>query len=481
MLLNYVREVGPIEVARKVRSRLEERNRNEKFLSCGIGYVLEPADGNDQHPAGQLVVFLAPSHPACVERLALPPELVVSGDPGRIPRMGEGELLYLASDGSPSSSALELAAGWSRHAGLDFDQPLIRTVADDLRAWVYGAPWSRARKLRVDRRAVVRERAWLPSSGKKGTGRNAAKRPSAVLFGYGNYAKTHLLPHVRQSLDVRCVHELDPTQVPPRPRFSAEWDTAPVLRADARFDAYLIAGYHSTHAPLAMAALDEGASVAIEKPIAVSEDQVDRLAASLESSQGRLFPGFQRRYSPLNTLARRDLGTPPGGPISYHCIVYEVPLPARHWYRWPSSGSRLISNGCHWIDHFLYLNRYCGVTSSDLFAARDSTLNCSLELENGAVFTMALTDRGSSRLGVRDQVELRSGDVTVSIVNDSRYRSEDSVKVLRRAHVSPTKSYVSMYTEIARRIRAGEPGDSPGTVRASAGAVLELDRRLVAH
>ena len=84
-----------------------------------------------------------------------------------------------------------------------------------------------------------------------------------------------------------------------------------------------------------------------------------------------------------------DLGVAPGEPVSYHCIVYEVPLPELHWYRWPSSRSRLISNGCHWTDHFLLLNGFAEPVAYDVVESSDGMVNVTVELANGAVFTMA--------------------------------------------------------------------------------------------
>jgi hypothetical protein len=65
MVLNYLLEIGPRQVSRKVRSRSRERFRNEKWLSFGAGEVLE-APEDSPVPRGTAVAFLAPRHPACV-------------------------------------------------------------------------------------------------------------------------------------------------------------------------------------------------------------------------------------------------------------------------------------------------------------------------------------------------------------------------------------------------------------------------------
>lgn len=475
-VLNYLREIGPRAVARKVRSRLGERYRNEKFLSWGLGRLLEAPNAAGLQ-IGRSVAFLAPAHPACVERVVLPRDLIVFIDDPGLPTR-RGEILHKAVDTSSLPTA-SLRRFRGRQAGADatVDGGGIGELFDDIMqvAWT---DWTVARRLpRTSTSPVCERKPRRCARVSKSPG--CTMRPSTVLFGYGNYAKTTILPNVKRSLDVRCVHEIDPTQMPRWSVVSNAWDTAPHPRVEESYDVYLVAGYHASHAPIAIEALDRGASAVIEKPVAMDQGQLASLLAAMENSAGEVFCCYQRRYSSLTELAQHDLGLSVGEPVSYHCIVYEVPLPALHWYRWPSSGSRLLSNGCHWVDHFLYLNSFAAVGAVELTVAGDSTMNCSLELENGAVFTMVLTDVGSGRIGVQDHVELRAGDKTVRIMNDSRYVAEDANRVLRRTAHNKTRSYEAMYSEIARKLAAGEKGDSPESVRVSAGAALALEERLV--
>jgi hypothetical protein len=138
----------------------------------------------------------------------------------------------------------------------------------------------------------------------------------------------------------------------------------------------------------------------------------------------------------------------------------------------------LVSNGCHWIDQFLWLNGYSEVRSSEVFRAPDGTLNCSAVLRNGAVFTMLLTEVGSERIGLQDHVELRAGDRTVRIVDNTHYRAENNVRVIRKVRVAKMDAYRTMYREIAKRVAAGEGGDSVNSVRITTRLVLDLDARL---
>src|SRR6185312_16456167 len=132
------------------------------------------------------------------------------------------------------------------------------------------------------------------------------------------------------------IHEIDPLQIPIREKEGVTWDTASDLRPAEKYDAYFIAGFHHSHAPLAIQALRSGACAVVEKPLAVDNAQLSDLLDAMTLSNGALYCGFHKRYQMLNQHAYHDLGLRPGEPVSYHCIVYEVPLPLRHWYRWPN-------------------------------------------------------------------------------------------------------------------------------------------------
>ncbi len=266
-------------------------------------------------------------------------------------------------------------------------------------------------------------------------------------------------------------------QIPVKTRQVNLWDTSPNQTDSEDYDVYLIAGFHHTHAPLAVSALKRGACAIIEKPIIVDDNQLADLLAAMQNSAGRVFSCFHKRYLPMNRWAFEDMELIRGEPVSYHCIVYEVPLPELHWYRWPNSKSRLISNGCHWIDHFLYLNNFCDVCAYDLFIAKDCTINCSVELRNGAFFTMTLTDKGSERIGVQDYIEIRANGITVKMINGSYYLSENKNKIIKKKRINKMQSYKAMYQQIGKKILNGADGDSIQSVNSSCSLILDLENK----
>ena len=470
LVWNYLREIGFRDVLRKIVSRRDEQLRNEKFLSVGFGLILDSGECSNL-TKGQLVLFIAPAHPMCVERLALPPGLVHTIDVALPLDIQEREVVHSESS-LVLPACLQELQGWSTFSGTSL--PDLQPAFDAVLAMLMKpSVWTKAQRFPVEASARPLERRERKTT-------RGHQRKQGVLFGYGNYAKVIVLPNIAPYIDISCIHEIDPMQIPLREHVRFDWDTADDLRLDEQYDAYFLTGFHHSHAPLAIKALQSGACAVVEKPVAIDSVQLSGLLDAMSHTKGTLFSCFHKRYQPLNHYAICDLNVGSGEPVSYHCIVYEVPLPCRHWYRWPNSKSRLVSNGCHWIDHFLFLNNYCEVAWSDLCLAADGTINCSMELNNGAFFTMVLTDQGSERIGVQDYIELRANGVTVRMSNGALYEAESSDRILRRFRINKMESYRHMYRSIGEKIAHGLPGDTIESVRISTGAVLSLERKLTA-
>lgn len=454
-LWHYLRRVGPLALYRKVRSRMAERARNRKFAAVGSGTVFRGAS-SDGWQAGESVVFFAPNHPPDPRWLVVDEAFVREqggARPTRAPSVDEREV----------PEPLRPYIGWSPYAGLPVETRAVDRGLAALEGLLEGA----ATLPRED--AARRGQEQPPPDRLAPEKGSCAGRPTAVVFGLGNYAKTQIIPHVRRSLHLAAVHEIDPDQLAAAAPWGVTLDTCPEPRPEERYDAWFVAGYHHTHAPVAIEALKRGGYAVVEKPLATTWSQLAALQETLRTGRrSRFFACFQRRYSLMNDWLREDLDLRNGKPVHYHCLVYEIPLPPLHWYNWPTSGSRLTSNGCHWLDHFLFLNDYVEPSNWEVYEADNGDLAVRVELANGAFFSMTLTEHGSERLGVRDHVQLRAGEATVQIEDQTYYSAENSTRMLRRRRRNPMASYRAMYSQIVRRIVRGEPGDDPRTLRSTA-------------
>lgn len=451
LLWNYLIRIGFCAVVTKIKSRFAEQGRNKKIAGIGIGRIINELQDTTKYN-NKPVLFFAPNHNPESDCIVIDIGFIVD-----LSRNAESDKFFI----SKLPKQLEMLVAWSRFSGFPVSfvevQETLNKIAKNISA-------SAVKDLPALTKMVDHIEVPLAKTSK----------PTAVLFGLGNYAKTQIIPNIKNDLQLQRVHEIDPEQM----KFfngdhSLCLDTSPEPRNGLKFDVWFISGYHHTHADLAGHAIRQGATAVIEKPLATTRQQYEEFKSVLEQQPGhRFYLCFHKRYSELHEFFEQDLGQIRGFPVDMHCIVYEIPLPKLHWYNWPNSGSRLISNGCHWIDYFMYVNNYCEVTEYKKWKPRGSDVVVQLKLNNGAYFSMSLTDSGSQRLGVREYIELRVEDKTFSMTDGERYISENRRRVFRKARVNPLKAYARMYQKISQDIVQGKSGDSLKSLRSTDATLL---------
>jgi predicted dehydrogenase len=111
----------------------------------------------------------------------------------------------------------------------------------------------------------------------------------------------------------------------------------------------MIATSHDSHAALTVQALQAGKHVFCEKPLAISDDQLEAVRDAWYASGRQLAVGFNRRHSPDVHRAAQVFGGE-GGPLVLTYRVNAGALPPSHWYHDRRQGGRLLGEVCHFID-----------------------------------------------------------------------------------------------------------------------------------
>ena len=475
LLWNYSRRIGLREVLKKVRSRMAEVHRNEKWITMGVGRIYSPVGSPGDRD--EWVVFISPNWTQAFDFVTLPKFLfrpLRDVFPGL--KVADCGVEYMQiADGKPFEKMYEVLAGWSHFSGKLPPASEVNgflDLAEDYLA--QGACLDGASEKLKSLPSTFDLRAPVDAIFQ---GRRRPNVRTAALFGLGNYAKTNIIPNLGCELQLRQVHEIDPLQLGPVWRGDGvSYSTSPFPQEADWFDVVFVAGYHHTHAAIAVEFLRRGSVVVCEKPIAVERAEYASVAAEIAKG-GRFYACFHKRYSSWNAWIRADLQISASEPLNYHAIVYEVRLPERHWYRWPNSRSRLVSNGCHWIDHFLFLNNFAEVKRKSVEVSDDGTLLVSIGLVNGALFSLVLTDSGSYRVGVRELVEITAPEGRVRITDASKYVSERRDVLVREYEENPLKVYGEMYRRIINSALSERASDSLATL-SSTYVTLELEEML---
>lgn len=465
-VIAHLRAAGFRTTLQKLKSRLSETRRNDKYLGFGVGRVLSSSG----IPAETMVCFLCYNHCLCSDQVVVHRSFVTNWTTP--PAWPTTELWYFGANQCRFDDGVLAYRGWSEYSGQPLDQQHLQTTLDRQKRIVEEFLQSSPKptlKWTLPEYTEPRETHQfdVPPKGCIET----------ILFGYGNYAKSMVLPALSKHLSVRCIHEIDPLQMPLRgARYHL--DSCPTPRPHERGKVWLIAGYHHTHAELAGAALRRGVVAVVEKPLATTLEQLNQFRQVLTSTKGTFYQCLQRRYLPFNEYLYQDLEVNPGAPLHYYCIIFEEQLPRHHWYRWPNSGSRLVSNGCHWIDHFMHLNQWSPAIQQSARINQAGDYIISMELANGACLSMVITESGSPRLGVREYVRVSHAMAHAEIIDCWKYRAEHKHRVVRSTQLAGKHESIKiMYKFITDRIRTGSTGDALQSLH-SMETVLTLEETL---
>lgn len=184
----------------------------------------------------------------------------------------------------------------------------------------------------------------------------------------------------------------------------------------ARDDIHLvvIATRHHEHAGQVVKALRAGKHVFVEKPLALTWDELDEVRRAYEHASGScmLMVGFNRRFSPaVQTLARQVENRV--GPLVIQYRVNAGYLPANHWTQGPEGGGRNIGEACHMYDTLRFLT---GAPPIEVQAVaidprgsayfRNDNLIATLRYADGSIATLTYSAMGPKVGMAKERVEV---------------------------------------------------------------------------
>ena len=183
----------------------------------------------------------------------------------------------------------------------------------------------------------------------QGAGRMPAARvtggtPVLHAIGAGNFARTMLLPYVKDRIKLGTIVNatgLSARHVKEKFSFaSADTEAAKVFANSGH--AVMIGTRHHLHAPMVLCALKASQHVFVEKPLCLTRDELAEIDTAVQSSKGSVMVGFNRRFAPATVELKRLLAQTPGPKsMAYH--VFAGPLAPDHWYaNLEESGGRVL-------------------------------------------------------------------------------------------------------------------------------------------
>jgi predicted dehydrogenase/threonine dehydrogenase-like Zn-dependent dehydrogenase len=193
-------------------------------------------------------------------------------------------------------------------------------------------------------------------------------------------------------------------------------ETESAVIEDPSVDAVVIATRHATHAALAMQALQAGKHVFCEKPLALDEEELGRVLDAARRSEGVLFVGFNRRFSPLLRELKSFLGEAPL--VANYRVSAGRIAPSAWVHDLDSGGGRILGELCHFVDSLVYLTgaRVQSVAAASMdepslpMQARDNVA-VSVTLDDGSAATVTYVAAGASSVP-KERLEAFAGKRT---------------------------------------------------------------------
>jgi len=281
------------------------------------------------------------------------------------------------------------------------------------------------------------------------------RSPAEVKIGFigaGSFAQTHLLPNVKNYdhaalIGVATAAGNESRTVADRYGFAfASGDAADIYQND-EINTVFIATRHDSHAEYVIRALEHGKHVFVEKPLALSEDQLKRVVevysqSTVNSDQWAvnsdhspkdmnhpvsdaqlskstiLMVGFNRRFAPLIQKLREHITT---APVAINYRINAGFIPRDHWTQdLEVGGGRIIGEVCHFLDLCQYLANSQPIMVSayamDSAQQTQDTLVINLKFQNGSIATVSYFANGSKELA-KEYLEVYGSGVT-AILND---------------------------------------------------------------
>jgi predicted dehydrogenase/threonine dehydrogenase-like Zn-dependent dehydrogenase len=256
--------------------------------------------------------------------------------------------------------------------------------------------------------------------------------PGSALVGFigaGSFAQNYLIPPVKQwgasLITVVTSRGITAKNVATKFSFSnASSDGADILD-NPDIDTVFIATQHDTHAAYTLSALKAGKKVFVEKPLALTEEELEAIRSFYEGQDGFLMVGFNRRFSPVAQALKKEF-LDITDPLVINYRVNAGFIPKEHWTQQAETGGgRIIGEVCHFIDLMQF---FTGSLPVKVFAESigsendrikgDDNVVISIRFGNGSIGTITYVAEGDKSLP-KERVELFGGG-KVGVIDDFR-------------------------------------------------------------
>ena len=313
-----------------------------------------------------------------------------------------------------------------------------------------------------------------------------AKKGVIGIVGAGNFTSSTMMPNLKKvGADVKYIASsggLSSTIMAKKYGIAISTTNYQEILEDESVDLVFITTQHNTHARMVTESANAGKSVFVEKPLALSEEELTEVIKSYENNNVNISVGFNRRFAPLAIQMKKALGNDET-PVNIIATMNAGFVPKGVWvHDMQVGGGRIIGEACHYIDLCSYL------TGSNVVAVcmnamgknpAEDTDNASilLKYQNGSTAVINYFANGSKSYS-KERVEVYSQERTM-VMDNWRKLKFHGFKGTKNSSSRQDKGHFNQFQKLIDQYKkGGEPiiqfDSIVNTTKASFAAITSL-------
>ena len=306
------------------------------------------------------------------------------------------------------------------------------------------------------------------------------------IIGAGNFTSATILPSLKKlNADIKYIASsggLSSTTMAKKYQISNSTTNYKEILSDVDTDLVLITTKHNMHAAMVLEAMKSDKSVFVEKPLALTLEELDGIINEYNQRKVNVSVGFNRRFAPLAKQMKKVLGSD-NSPMNIIATMNAGFIPADAWlHDMEVGGGRIIGEACHYIDLCTYFagSKVVSVCMNAMGVnPQEHTDNASilLKYENGTNAVINYFANGSKSYS-KERLEVFSQERTL-IMDNWRKLKAYGFKGFSKSSSKQDKGHFNQFNElITQQKQGGNPiipfDEIVNTTKASFAAIESL-------
>lgn len=288
-----------------------------------------------------------------------------------------------------------------------------------------------------------------------------------ALIGAGVYATSVAIPLIAKTKDlsltaISTASGLNAKSAADRYKISKTYSDYHDLLDDGAIDLVFIMTRNSSHAPITLDAIKREKNVFLEKPLAVTIDEINEIEKAWKESRKLVMVGFNRRYAPFTQELKSFFKNRISPMIASYRVNAEE-IPTDHWtYDKKEGGGRIVSEACHFIDYLSYIIQskpvkvFTNTIASEKKQDVMDNFIINISFEDGSTGSVIYTSHGSKKFS-KERVEFFADNKTAVIDNFRTLKLSSNNKTTSKKNLfSQDKGHKNEFEFLIQSIKKGD-------------------------